>query len=436
MEENPIELHSPSVQEILGRVPPRILRYGTWLIVIITLLFITGSWIFRYPDIVSSQIVVTTTNPPAPLIARTNGKIAEIRVTDKTFVKSGEILAVIENPASLKDMETLALLADSVLQNIDNEVIIEIQFPVSLQLGEVQQEYAQFLKALEDYKSFISLKYYSQKVKLLRDESEKYKMYIKQVQKQIGILQREMRLAGRQFSRDSVMFKQGVISPSDFEKAESAYLQKRYALEEAGSQLTKARLQLADAEQQILDLQLQEVKEQSRLKNDLAEEISKLKGAISIWEQTYVIKAPIDGQVSFNKYWSVNQTVSQGDRVITVVPAGPTEIIGKIELPVAKSGKVKPGQKVNIKFDNFPYLEFGMVRGFVHDISLVPANNMYNVEVTLPDSLKTNYNTYLPFSQEMQGIAEIITNDRRLLERIVTPLKSIIRRQRMLSTKR
>ncbi len=103
------------------------------------------------------------------------------------------------------------------------------------------------------------------------------------------------------------MFRQGVISPSDFEKAESAYLQKRYALEEAGSQLTKARLQLADAEQQILDLQLQEVKEQSRLKNDLVEAASKLKGAISVWVQTYVIKAPIDGQVSFNKYWSVNQ---------------------------------------------------------------------------------------------------------------------------------
>jgi HlyD family secretion protein len=139
----------------------------------------------------------------------------------------------------------------------------------------------------------------------MKQKSIKY--YIKQVQKQTGILQRELRLAAKQFSRDSAMFRQGVISPSDFEKAESAYLQKRYALEEAGSQLTKARLQLADAEQQILDLQLQEVKEQSRLKNDLVEAASKLKGAISVWVQTYVIKAPIDGQVSFNKYWSVNQ---------------------------------------------------------------------------------------------------------------------------------
>lgn len=436
MDENLIEIHSSSVQEILGRVPPRILRYGTWLIVLVTVLFIAGSWIFRYPDIVASRIVVTTNNPPAPLIARTNGKISEIRVVDKDFVKSGEILAVIENPASLQDMETLASLADSVIANIDNPLIYEMRFPASPQLGEVQKEYAQFLKTFEDFKSFLSLGYYKQKVKLLRDEAEKYKMYIKQVQKQIGILQRELRLAGRQFSRDSAMFRQGVISPSDFEKAESAYLQKRYALEEARSQLTKARLQLADSEQQILDLQLMEVKEQSRLKNDLVEAASKLKGAVAVWEQTYVIKAPIDGQVSFNKFWSINQTVEHGDRVMTVVPAGSTEIIGKIELPVAKSGKVKPGQKVNIKFDNYPYLEFGMVRGFVHDISLVPANNMYNVEVKLPDSLKTNYNTYLPFGQEMQGLAEIITNDRRLLERIVTPLKNIINWQRMLSSKK
>lgn len=432
MDETSIELHSPSVQEILGRVPPRILRYGTWLIVVVTLIFLTGAWVFKYPDLVSSRITVTTTNPPAPLIARINGKIAEIRVADKAFVKIGEILAVIENPASLQDMEILALLADSVIRYLNEGNIADIRFPMSLQLGEVQQEYAQFLKAFEDYKSFVSLGYYRQKVKLLKDQAEKYRLYIKQVQRQTGILQREVRLAAKQFSRDSLMFKQGVISPSDFEKAESAFLQKRYTLEEAGTQLTKSRLQLAETEQQILDLQLQEAKEQSRLKNDLAEAASKLKGAISVWEQTYIIKAPIDGQVSFNTYWSINQTVTQGDRVMTVVPAGSVQIFGRMELPVAKSGKVKPGQKVNIKFDNFPYLEFGMVRGYVRDISLVPANNIYNVEVALPDSLKTNYNTYLPFNQEMQGTAEIVTNDRRLLERIVTPLKSLIRKQKML----
>jgi HlyD family secretion protein len=39
----------------------------------------------------------------------------------------------------------------------------------------------------------------------------------------------------------------------------------------------------------------------------------------------------------------------------------------------------------------------------------------------------TNYKKELPFNQEMQGTAEIITKDRRLIERLVEPLVSVFR---------
>ena len=41
--------------------------------------------------------------------------------------------------------------------------------------------------------------------------------------------------------------------------------------------------------------------------------------------------------------------------------------------------------------------------------------------------LVTNYKKQLPFNQEMHGIAEIITKDRRLIERLIEPLVSIFR---------
>jgi HlyD family secretion protein len=94
-------------------------------------------------------------------------------------------------------------------------------------------------------------------------------------------------------------------------------------------------------------------------------------------------------------------------------------------LPVARSGKVKKGQKVNIYLANYPDEEFGIVKGMVEDISLVPVNDHYTLEIALPDGLLTTYKKTLPFSQEMTANAEIITEDMRLIERFVLPLKKL-----------
>lgn len=113
---------------------------------------------------------------------------------------------------------------------------------------------------------------------------------------------------------------------------------------------------------------------------------------------------------------------------MTVVPDEASQLVGKVQLPVQGAGKVTPGQRVQIKFSSYPYQEFGMVRGIVENISLVPADTYYVVEVGFPDGLITNYGRTLPLSQEMQGTAEIITEKRRLLTRLLQPLHALMSR--------
>ena len=85
-----IELRSGEVQEILGGVPSRIVRYGILVFVAIFSLIILFSFIFYYPDILRSNIVVTTENPPATLVARATGKIDQLFVEDKDHVQAGQ----------------------------------------------------------------------------------------------------------------------------------------------------------------------------------------------------------------------------------------------------------------------------------------------------------------------------------------------------------
>jgi hypothetical protein len=91
-------------------------------------------------------------------------------------------------------------------------------------------------------------------------------------------------------------------------------------------------------------------------------------------------------------YWSNNQNVETGETLFTILPTIQTSPIGKALLPIQGSGKVKPGQRVNVHLNNFPDQEFGYLEGVVKNISNTPnSKSMYIVEIRFPKGLLTNY---------------------------------------------
>jgi len=74
-------------------------------------------------------------------------------------------------------------------------------------------------------------------------------------------------------------------------------------------------------------------------------------------------------------------------------------------------------------------MEYGMIKVEIKNIALVPIveNNVrsYVLEVEFPENLTTTYNKTLIFRQQMQGTAEIITEDLVLLERFFNPIRAI-----------
>ena len=100
-------------------------------------------------------------------------------------------------------------------------------------------------------------------------------------------------------------------------------------------------------------------------------------------------------------------------------------------MPVTRSGKIKIGQRVNIRLENFPDTEFGVIKGKVENISKVPSISStgeyyYTAEIALPNGLTTSYRKKLPYYPEMSGLAEIVTNDLSLLERIFLPIRKVL----------
>jgi len=414
---------------MLGRVPGWITRNGIILFTFLIALLLFGSWVFKYPDIKRARIVVTSVNPPANLEARSSGKIVKLFVADNQQVEIGEVLAMIENPADFDDVEqlrtSLAFLDSIYMEDISDD-LPELK---NAQLGTIQGDYSIFLKVYRDFMEFRRINYHYRKIRTARTELEKQQEYTRSLSERATIQEEAYNLTLRQFNRDATLYEEGVIAASALEDSRSKMLNERNKRQEIISQMAENNISIARTEDQIVDLELKQQEALSGNVTAMEESFNNLKAAISSWEQNYLLVAPVSGAVTFTRFWSENQNVKLGDKVLTIVPAESGSMLGKISLPLEGAGKVRPGLQVNIQFDNFPHLEYGMVKGKVSNISKVPDDDFYTVEVELPAGLLTYYDIEIPFSQNMQGQAEILTDKRRMLQRVLDPIKSALTKQ-------
>jgi HlyD family secretion protein len=402
------------------------LRWGITVLAIIIVILLIGSAMIKYPDVIPAQIVLTGSTPPAAIVAHASGKIKQLYVSDNQEVKNGDYLAVIDNPAQTGNIVNLENYLAQV--NSDNDAF---SLPdKNLQLGALQQLFSSFYTTLFEYTEYKRLMYYPQKKTMTQERIVQYEKQYTGLINQQRITDEQFILVQKQYRRDSVLNVKGVISDEELEISKNTYLQSLLSRENVRSSLNNMQIQIGQLKESLLDTEQQDVEKLNGLQTQLQSLISQLQAGIQEWKLNYMLRAPIDGKITFANYWIANQNLSSGEEVDTIVPAL-HKIIGKAMLPIARSGKVKAGQKVNIRLQNFPENEYGILRGIVSSISLVPVQTgetaYYAVEISLPDKFVTTYKKELPYLPNMQGQADIVTDDISLLERFILPVKKVLK---------
>ena len=429
---NDIEIRSESVQEIIGKPPRWIIRRGITLIVSALLIPLLGSFLYKYPDVIKANITLTTVNPPNSIIAKTSGKIDSILVADNQIVSKEQVLGIMENPANYSDVLSLKKKLELVIlffrNNLEN---IDVTFEDSYQLGMIHSSYAAFITQMQSYQTTIRLNYIGEQIESFKKRIKDYTVYLNQLKGQVSIYEKDLELTRKQFNRDSLLFSKGVLADNAYETSKSAYLKQVYGYKGSLANLSNTQLEINLLQQQILENKIKKTEQEENIRSGLKEKFEALSNQIYTWEQTYLLKSAIKGRVTYTSIWSSNQYIASGNIVFTVVPSEKQTIIGRAYIPISGSGKVKIGQKVNIKLDNYPYMEYGILEGIIYNVSKVPITEQrgtfYIAEVLLSNNFLTNYKIELPFHQEMQGISEIITDDRKLIHRFFEPLKALFK---------
>lgn len=425
-DEKEIELRSEEVQEILARVPHWMIRWGSVVVLLILVSLFFVSWLIKYPDIITTQIVITTNIPPEKLVARTSGKLEVILVADRMNVTKNTPLAVVENSANFKDVFLLKTIVDTI--NID-----ENEFPFDklrvVQLGEIESFFAVFQKEslADDLNS--KLQPYKVESSAQSYEAIQLKERLSLLESQKNINQNELVLQKIDVERYEGLFKKGIIAAQEMEKQRLIYLQSQKNYKSFLSTISQLKSSLNELNRNSTTTRINENKENVNLQRNVIQAFYQLKKALKDWDLNYVLRSSIDGKVSFLQLWAANQTVSSGDNVFSIIPTNENGYIGKVKAPAQNSGKIKVGQTVNIRLANYPDREFGIIKGFISAISLTPdKDGNLLINVSLPKSLETSYKKQIVFQQEMSGTADIVTEDLRLIERLLYQFRDIFKR--------
>ncbi|MCI1189899.1 HlyD family secretion protein [Hymenobacter sp. DH14] len=412
---------SEEVQEIVGRPPSWIVRVGTMVIACLTMISMVGAWFVRYPDLVDAPVTFASASPPIQIAAHNSGRIQTLYVHDSDITAANQVVAVLENAASTSDVFRLA----KVVQNMDTTlnlalVISHIGIPTSLQAGDLQADYANLYQAISAYKSFVANRSHTAQLASLRTQITYYQYLNAELATKRKSLNEQLELERQKDSINRELLGQKVIAKLDFNDKHKLYLSQQLTSSDNNASIIQNQLQQSEYQKTLAVLQNEHEAQLQDLLNKVRGAVKVLVGRIATWDQKYVLRTPISGRINFFKVWTPNQYVKTDEPVFVVVPSLHNQF-ARASLPVFKAGKVRVGQTAHIRLNEYPFEEFGQLRGTIEKVSEVSLDGNYLITIRLT-SLRTSTGFQLPLRTELSGTAQIVTEDRNVIQRIFSIL--------------
>ncbi|UZJ65552.1 HlyD family secretion protein [Sphingobacterium sp. KU25419] len=338
-----IQLRSEQVQEVLETPPNWMIRWGSLVILGVIVLFFALACIIKYPEFITSTIVITSQNPSEKIEVRINTRIEKILIQDHQEVKKGQLLMILESTANHADMLRLKSYVDSF--SVHNLADFPLQEVSRFNLGEVQEDYNVFAKALQDELLFQQLKPYATEEMTAVKSIADYRERLENLKQQHILESSKLQLTEKNYKRSDQLHQEGVISTLELEN-------EKLKLLEAQKNYKNVQISLAQVEEAILNFNkvktgadINFMKEKTSYSSASILLLEKLRKSIRQWERDHLMYASIDGTLSYNQFLGENQFVKTGTTLLSILPDNRQNAIGQMYIGAQNQGKIKEKQK-------------------------------------------------------------------------------------------
>jgi multidrug efflux pump subunit AcrA (membrane-fusion protein) len=417
-ENDQFELRSEEVQEILGTPPGWLIRWGTTLAFATVVILAWASYWVRYPEVVSESIRIASAEPPKRLVVANPTYIANILVENEDTVEANQVLMVFRNDANFHDVLTLETRLLQV-RLLNDSTLLDFTPGRDLLLGELQEAYYDFLRRQDELRVILSAKYEKLSVQQLNRELSRARGEINIFEARMRKLAGQLDITYQRLRMEEAGLKDGTVTFQALRKTREEIEDMNREMQVIETSMREKRADVENIRSLISGARRDSRDLRSLASTDLKESFVQLKNRVEEWKKRYLLVSPIDGVAIFSSNnVAEQQYVPSQTELVVVLPLEKTETIGKIDLNINGWGKVVEGQKVIVKLESYPFHEFGALVGVVARKGRLPSGSTIPIEVHFPNGLVTTTGKAIDPTREMTGNADIITEDKRFIERI------------------
>lgn len=229
------------------------------------------------------------------------------------------------------------------------------------------------------------------------------------------------------------LHEKSMISTLDLHKAKQNLLLEKQKLQEIDLKITQNKSTVASMRHELESIKTQF----DRVSVDIIQKLSEIDiQSIRVESETMnIIKAPTNGYIS-NLNVTLAQQLSTNEVVLSIIPVD-LRLEAHLFVPTKSIGFLKVGQIVKVRYNAFPYQQFGVYSGKITKISRtvlspgewerLPTLNeaAYKVVVDLESQSVLAYGSEIKLQPDMTLNADIVLTNRSLLEWLLDPIFSL-----------
>ncbi len=420
--ENNIEVLNEEIQEILGTPPRWILRFGTLIFFIVIVVLIWLSYWIQYPDVVVSEIIVSFNDPPSKLISPKSGYLNKLHAVHNQKVKKGQLLISYNSEANYQDVLSLYEKLLQVKQ-INQSSILSLSFSENYSIGELQKYLFQFLDKQNQY----SLRVIG--ISEVTNKSDK--------QKQISSLENGIEYSTNlrdnlavqientqiQLKNEEAMVKMDKLSQSELNKTRDKLTVLSSNLNATEAEIKDKQFKISNLKSDLVNLSVSSEKGREVALSEMNAAFVQFKSNVSQWISAHLIISPTDGMVQVtNKFLKSGQYVNKDEPLLIIIPPQSNKMKGIMNVPFNESGNIKRNQLVLVRLNSYPSSKYGIIHGKVASSSSIALEEdeklVSPVTVYFENGLVTTTGYKVSTKKELSGMARIITQNKRFIQRL------------------
>ena len=409
-------LRSEAAQEIISRQPGFVEKWALILFLSVLIILIACTWFIKYPDIIETSGRLTADNAPKEIVPLQSGRLIKLFVKNGDRVKAGDMIGWIESTAKTEEVLDLSKNVDSAISLLatnDDKNLSGLFDEAYQNLGELQAPYQLFIAAWQQYSDYRLNGFYSRKKAMLLKDAATLQALNETLKQQKELTKEVNDTSAKTLKMNKVLLDEKVISPDEYRTAINTYLNKKMAIPQFNASILSNENQQRDKAKELQQLE-HDFNEQKMI---FIQALQTLKSNVDDWKRKYILQTPLNGTIVFSLPLQKNKFIQQGQLLGYVNPPS-ASFYTEIYLPQNNSGKADTGMQVQLRFDAYPYEEFGFIKGKINYVSKIASDSGFYATVRLDNGLITNLKTHLQYKNGLKAEALVITRNMRLLQRL------------------